>query len=156
MNKVEVRYGTEEELTFLMRDDEMFYRICDDRYMNVENFHVPKNLFSPMIVGLIDNNLASYYVAHGDNQIHFGVLSQYRKKEYTYLLAEKSMVLHGEDCYTLIPLCYPEMIEFSKRLGCIENGYDELQFMKNGISYPCMRMEKKYNFEEERKERLCL
>ena len=111
---INTRLGTHEEMMSLMLHDDLFERICDDNTPSKSDIHVPEGFFH-IIISTVNDRLASYFLIHHHNHMHFGVLKPYRK--FARTLFNKAFNFYGQDVFCEIPACYPEVINAAKRVG---------------------------------------
>lgn len=129
---------TPDQVKYILRDEELFSRVSEDGMKHSD--YVP--LMNKMYLGIFtDNTLIGYWSVEAENSItvniHCNVLKQYRAKhssevgqyfvDYIFSKYEKIQKLNCK-----IPVIYPDVYAFAKKLGFKDEGIDCKSVMKGG------------------------
>jgi len=126
---------------FLLHDEELLERLSEDG-SDYSDF-VPSDSPDHHWVDVYDDeeHIGMFLLNKVNNstyQYHMNVLERYRKKGYSihigfeglhYFLRE----INAEKMIAIIPVCYPEIVAFSKKLGFKKEGINRLSIKKNGV-----------------------
>lgn len=128
---------SEEDFLKVILDDEIYDRITDDNDLPKDRLGKP-DLKGWVVIGGYVDEIASLFMVK-DRQLHFYVLSPYRK--YARKLLQQGLKLHGYPVFCEIPKLYMETINFAKKAGFVETGIKRNAHMKHGKLYDVVRLE---------------
>jgi len=92
------------------------------------------------VAGFVDNaiiGIVIYEVKNSKTMAHIQVLPEYRK-EYAIKFARMALNLgmaKNATVYAEIPVCYPNVISFAKKVGFEQTGETIDSYTKNGITH---------------------
>lgn len=130
------------DIEHILFDDEIYDRITDDNCPDKGGFQIP---FKGCIYigGYIDGHIASLFIVHNDNKMHFMVIKQHRQHAKELLAASFKMWPH--DVYVEIPALYQSVINFAKNFGFVETEIKKDDHLKNGTLYDCQKLSYEVN-----------
>lgn len=135
---IEVREASCADVDAVILDPEIYDRISDDTCPPREAFRVPYNQ-GVYLAGFVNNRLASLFVVH-DGLMHFMVMKHSRL--HAGALLEASMKVWKAPARVAIATLYRSVINFAWKHGFRATGLEKGAFVKNGVAYDRVVMER--------------
>ena len=139
---IRVGLPNKKDIEHILLDDDIHDRITDDNCPDRGDFQIP---FKGCIYigGYIEGHIASLFIVHNDNKMHFMVIKQHRRHAKELLAASFKMWPH--DVYVEIPVLYRSVINFAKNFGFVEMEIKKDDHLKNGKTYDCHKLSYEVN-----------
>lgn len=138
---ITVDYANNRDVDVLVYNPELSDRITDDYCPALKDFEMQYHN-SVFIGGYIEGKIASLFIVHMDQTMHFMVLPCYRMRARELL--NESLKLWPYDVYCIIPVLYKPVINFARKMGFKEVARLPDDHLKNGVYYDSFKLERKY------------
>lgn len=132
--EIKAKIARKNDVDRVIYDDEIYDRIGDDMCPPKEEFQFPYGELVT-IGGYVDDKIASLFIVHKNNEMHFMVLKSYRK--YARRLLKASFGLWPFDVWVNIPALYMSVINFSRKNGFVVSEIIKNGHLKGGKLYDC-------------------
>lgn len=122
-----------EEIDSIIKDNDIYESISDDRCPPKEDFKMPYEDFKFLGVYL-KKKIIGLMIIEDDNRVHYQVLPEHRK-ECADEGARKCLLLLQRPIFAEIPTLYPNVVGFVKKHGFKKFKKIDRTLLKGGQSY---------------------